>query len=109
MDAIQHLDNRSDRDVEPGFLQHLARDSLLQTLAEFHSAPRQTPFPLKRWMSTLHQHDPIAVDNDRTHTHDRPFRKGPHLSDAHGLDDHPLPALSVEFRVEHLLPRTEIQ
>lgn len=75
VDAVEHLDERADVDVETRFFAHFAGDGVLQRLAHFNRAAGQAPFPFERLVRASHEHDTLAVHNDGAHTDDWPLGK----------------------------------
>src|SRR5439155_5777242 len=62
-DAIQHFDDGPDPHAEAGFFEHLARDGLLERLAELDAASRHAPVALQRLVSALDEQDAIAFED----------------------------------------------
>ena len=106
-DAIEHVDDRTNLDVEAGFLANFAADRSFERLAHVHGASWKAPLALERLVGALHQHDAVTVEHHRADADNRPLRIFPHIT--HHLHHDPLLPLPVELGVEHLLPRTEIE
>ena len=78
--AIEHLDDRSDVDHQPGFFEHFARDGRFERLAELHAAAGQTPFALQRFVRAPdQQHAAVTVEHDRADADDRSIGKPSHV------------------------------
>jgi hypothetical protein len=68
--AIEHLHNRSDRHLETGFFEYLARDRILERLAELHATAREAPLAFERFMTALDEQNALAVEDDSSDAHD---------------------------------------
>jgi hypothetical protein len=80
LDAIEHLDDRADADRQAGLFQQLAGDRRFERFANFHTATRQTPLPLERFVCALDEHHTLAgVQDHGAHADDGPFWKLPHF------------------------------
>src|SRR5262249_5065142 len=77
-DPIEHLDDRSDLDVQSRFLADLADDRGLERFAQLDGAAWQTPCALERLVRAPYQEHAIAVDDHCANADDRAFRVGPH-------------------------------
>ena len=114
-DSVQHLDDWTDFDVDARFLAHFAHEGHVELFAGFDHPARKTPLSFERLMTPFDEQHAIAVEDDRSNAHHRPFGKNPVIShqpspiDAHDLDDHALLSLPIEFRVEDPLPGAEIE
>ncbi len=77
VDAIEHLDDRSDLHHETCFLEHLALKRRAERLAEFDGAARQAPLAHQRRTRTLHQQHATVVDDDGADADHRPAWEHP--------------------------------
>src|SRR6185295_18936127 len=62
-DAIEHLDDRTDLDVEPRLLAQLSHETLFQRLADLYCATGQAPLPRERLATTLDEQN-LSVAHD---------------------------------------------
>ena len=77
-DPVEHLDDRSNVDREPGLLAHFPRDRVLERLPHLDAAAGQAPLPLERRVSALDEQHAVAVEHDGTDADDGLVRGGRH-------------------------------
>ena len=77
-DPIEHVDDRTDLDVEAGFFLHFAGDGLLEGFAQLDPAARQAPLPFQRLVRAFDEQHAIAVEDHGPDADDRPWRIRPH-------------------------------
>ena len=77
--AVEHLDEGTHAHLEPRFLEHLARQSGFERLAELDRATRKTPFPFQGRMPTLDEKHAAAVNDHCPDTDDGLRRKLPQI------------------------------
>lgn len=85
--AIEHLDNRADVDIDACLLAHFARDGGVEPLTELHGAAGNTPLPLEWFAPAANQQDRVSVQHDSADADDRSRREfpiGPWGSVCHG-------------------------
>jgi len=75
MDAVEHVKQRTDADMESGFLADLAGHRFGQRLPYFDRAAGQAPLTFEGLVSPLHEHNAIAVNNHGADANHRPLRK----------------------------------
>jgi hypothetical protein len=78
-DSIEHVDDRSDFDVERGLLVHFAPDGGGQRFADVDGASGQAPLALERLVRPFDDQHAATVDDHGTHADNRPFRIAPQV------------------------------
>ncbi len=77
--AIQDVDDGADLDVEARFLAHFPANRLFERLADIDRAARKAPLAFERLIRSLHEQHAVAVEDNGTHAHDRPFGVAPQI------------------------------
>jgi hypothetical protein len=70
VDAIEHLEKRTDLDLQPGFFLDLPTYSVDQCFAEFDTSARQGPLALAGLMTALDDQGFAVLDDDAADTDD---------------------------------------
>jgi hypothetical protein len=70
-DAIEDLDDRTDFDFEPGFLEHLARHRRFEGFPELDRPAGNAPLAGQRIVLALDDQDAPVLDDNRTDADER--------------------------------------